>query len=312
MPYDNVIDRTNAGALIPEDVSREIWQLMPEKSAALARFRTVRMSRKQQRLPVLSVLPVAYWVNGDTGLKQTSEQNWANKYLDAEELAVIVPIPEAVLDDQDYDIWGEIKPRVAEAIALALDSAVFIGTNKPASWPSAIVTAATAAANTVARGTTAAAAGGVAGDINLLMQTVEADGFEVDGFVARKSMKGVLRGARATDGQKLIDISTTEIEGAPVQYTTNAVWPAPATGAAEMIAGDWSHGIIGVRQDITYKMLDQAVIQDNTGAIIYNLPQQDMIAMRAVFRVAFQVPNPVSIDRPVEAQRYPFAVLTQP
>jgi HK97 family phage major capsid protein len=312
VPYDNVIDRTNAGALIPEDVSREIWQLMPEKSAALARFRTVRMSRKQQRLPVLSVLPVAYWVNGDTGLKQTSEQNWANKYLDAEELAVIVPIPEAVLDDQDYDIWGEIKPRVAEAIALALDSAVFIGTNKPASWPSAIVTAATAAANTVARGTTAAAAGGVAGDINLLMQTVEADGFEADGFVARKSMKGVLRGARATDGQKLIDISTTEIEGAPVQYTTNAVWPAPATGAAEMIAGDWSHGIIGVRQDITYKMLDQAVIQDNTGAIIYNLPQQDMIAMRAVFRVAFQVPNPVSIDRPVEAQRYPFAVLTQP
>jgi hypothetical protein len=79
-----------------------------------------------------------------------------------------------------------------------------------------------------------------------------------------------------------------------------------------MIAGDWSQGILGVRQDITYKILDQAVIQDNTGAIIYNLAQQDMVAMRVVARYAFQVSNTINYDQPVEAQRSPWGVLLSP
>jgi hypothetical protein len=36
--------------------------------------------------------------------------------------------------------------------------------------------------------------------------------------------------------------------------------------AAPPLAGDFSLGIIGVRQDLTYKVLEQAVIRDNSGA----------------------------------------------
>jgi len=82
-------------------------------------------------------------------------------------------------------------------------------------------------------------------------------------------------------------------------------------GQVEAVTGDFSQDILGVRQDMTFKMLDQSVIQDNTGAIIYNLSQQDLVAMRVVCRYAWQVPNPVSRLQATEASRYPFGVLLQ-
>ena len=94
---NNMIDRSGAEALIPEEASREIIQGVPKYSAIMQlATKAPNMSRKQRRVPVLSTLPTAYFVDGDTGLKQTSEQAWANKYFNAEELAVIIPIPEAV------------------------------------------------------------------------------------------------------------------------------------------------------------------------------------------------------------------------
>ena len=55
---------------------------------------------------MLSALAQAYWVNGDTGLKQTTEEAWAGVTLTAEEVAAIVPVPEAVVDDSAIDAVG--------------------------------------------------------------------------------------------------------------------------------------------------------------------------------------------------------------
>ena len=314
MPYNNIISRTDAASLIPEDVTREVIAGVESQSAVMQRFRRLpNLSRAQQRMPVLSVLPTAYFVNGDTGLKQTTEVNWANKYLDVEELAAIVPIPQNVLDDADYDIWGEVRPLLEAEIGRVLDAAVFFGVNKPAAWPSAIVPAAVAAANVVARGTNAAAAGGLAGDVSDVMALAEEDGFPVTGFVANLTMKGRLRKARGTTGERFAEIGAggLEVEGLPVTYAMDGLWPT-GLSAAELIAGDFRQGIFAVRKDMTFDIFREGVIQDNTGAIIYNLLQQDMAAMRVTFRCAFQVPNPITYNQPTEASRYPFAVLRSP
>ena len=239
MPYDSLIDRTDVGALIPEDVSRTIIQGLPAASVALTSFRRATMTRAQQRLPVLSVLPVAYWVDGDTGSKQTTEQHWANKYLDARELAVIVPIPQAVLDDVDFDIWGEVRPRLVEAFGVKIDAAAIFGTDKPAGWPDSIVEAAVAAGNVVEVGESA---GDIAADVNLVMGKVEEDGFDVSGFWARRAMKAAFRGLRDDNGQPIFQPSLTAgtpgtLYGESILYPTNGAWDATQ---ADLIAGDVS------------------------------------------------------------------------
>jgi HK97 family phage major capsid protein len=307
VPFNNVISRADVESFIPEDVATEVLQAAVQSSAALSLFPTVPMSSKTRRMPVLSALPVAYFVNGDTGLKQTTEMAWGGKYLEAEEIAVIVPVPEAVLDDADFDIWGQVQPRLAEAVGRTLDAAIFLGTNKPATWPTGIVPAAIAAGNLYERGTNAAAAGGIAADVSALFSTVESDGYVVSGLVANGTYRGFLRNARDANGVLLSEVAGGTIYGVPIQYAMTGLWPAAAT--AEAIAGDFSQGILGIRQDLTYKLLDQAVITDDTGLVIYNLPQQDMVALRVVARYGFQVANAMTWENTNDATRYPWAVM---
>lgn len=313
MPYDSIISRTDAAAMIPEQVSNEMLKNLAYSSAALALSRRTTMSTAQTRMPVLAALPTAYFVNGDTGLKQTTEVAWANKFLNVEEIAAIVPIPENVLDDAAFDIWGNVRPLLEQAAGRTLDAAVFFGVNKPSSWPDDIATAAAAAGNTVDRGTNLAATGGLAGDISDVMATVEADGYSVTGIVTQRSYLGRFRQVRSTQGERLLDVDLNGqmVEGAKYQISMDGLWPT-GSNSAELFAGDFSNSIVAVRKDFTYKLLDQAVIQDNTGAIVYNLAQQDMVAIRLTFRVAWQVANVINYQQPTEASRYPFAILVTP
>jgi len=315
VPYNNLISRTDAAALIPESVSQAMITNLTAESAALSLSTNIPVSSAQTRLPVLSALPTAYFVSGDTGIKQTTEVNWANKYLNIEELAAIVPIPEAVLDDTGFDVWGSIQPLLEGAIARALDAAILFGANKPASWPTDIVASSVAAGNTRTRGTATAAQGGIAEDFNALFGAVESDGFMVNGVVAKTSYKAFLRGARGTDGQALADLSGGTLYGEPLSIVAPGLWPTGATPPglyAEAIAGDWTQSVVGVRQDFTYKLLDQAVLTDAANVIQYNLAQQDMVAMRVVFRVGWQVANVVNYEGANNATQFPFGVMRSP
>jgi HK97 family phage major capsid protein len=214
----------------------------------------------------------------------------------------------------DQDIWDTSEPFIREAFARALDSAVFFGTNAPASFPQNILAATIAAGNTVTEGTATAAAGGYMGDLDNLIGAVEEDGFDVTGFVAARGARRKLRAARDTQGRKLdvgrVNGELNTLDGAPIVYPMRGLWAT--NGAAgtnvRMFAGDFQNEyVVGVRRDISMKLLDQAVIQDNTGAIVYNLAQQDMVAMRYTFRVGWQIANTLNNDNPDSATRYPAA-----
>jgi HK97 family phage major capsid protein len=316
MPYNNVTSRTDVETQIPDEVSRAMLGAATEQSAVLQMFRRIPVARTAVRFPVLSALPVAYWVNGDTGLKQTTEMAWGQKSLTIEEIATIMPVPENVFDDMQGNIWDEADPYLREAFARTLDSAVFFGINAPSSFPLNIRAAAAAAGNNVTEGASAVAAGGYFGDLDNLLANVEEDGFNVTGFAADLSVKRKLRAARNTTGERMDQGRITgdlgSLDGSPITYPMSGLWPTGGAAGANtrMFAGDWaSQFVVGVRQDITFKVLDQAVIQDAAGAIMFNLAQQDMIALRLKFRVGWQVANTINQRRPNEAARYPAAAL---
>ena len=291
----NIIDRARAEALIQEQVVSTIFQDAPKQSVFMSLARKLpNMTSKQTRIPVLDMLPVAYWVNGDTGFKQTSQQAWDNVYLTAAELAVIVPIPEAVLDDADFDILGEVTPRVNEAIGARVDAAVLFGTNRPTEWQNDIITMARQAGNNVSGG--AVTYDTLLGE-NGVISKVEESGHMVNGAIASMAMRGKLRGIKNTSGTPLFKSDmqgSTQyaLDGAPLYFPQNGAFDA---SIAQMIVGDWSQAVYSIRQDVTTKILDQGVIQDpNTKQIIYNLAQQDMIALRVVFRMGWALPNPAT------------------
>lgn len=309
MPYNSLVSRTDTAALVPEEVSTAMLTSLSAQSAVLELGQRIPLSRNQTRFPVLSALPTAYFVGGDTGLKQTTKAAWDDKFMYVEEIATIVPIPEAVLDDAGFDVWGSIQPLMEAAIARTLDAAVVFGTNAPTTWATEgnLVGKAVAAGNVVARGTNDAAAGGLHGDLSDLVGTLEADGYVPNGAVGNITLKSRLRGVRDLNGQTLAlpaDIPTPN-------YSLSGLWPT-GVNAAEMLTGDFSKLVVGVRQDMTYKLITEGVITDNSGAIIYNLPQQDMVALRLVFRAAYAVANPINYQEETEADRSPFAVLRSP
>lgn len=301
------INRTGAEALVPTQTAGEIFSGIAQQSAVLRMARRLpNMTSKMLKLPVLNSLPSAYFVEGDEGLKQTTNVEWTGKNITAEEIAVIVPVPDAVLSDSEFDVWAQIQPLIAQAFGKKIDQAILYGLDKPASWPEGILTGAETATATL----TATEDGyqDIMGEGGLI-DLVEKSGYMVTGYVGAMNSRAYLRGIRAQDGMPIFrggmnTGSAYMLDGAPIEFPTNG---AVDGTKSLLIAGDWSQLCYAIRQDLTVTKSNQAVITDADGKVIQNFYQQDMTALRFVMRLGWQLPNPVGAVG--GETRYPFAVL---
>ena len=294
------IDKTNVEALIDTQVANEIFEGVVKESKALSMFRRLpNMTSDKTKLRVLDSLPIAYFVDESTnnGRKNLTKMAWNNKYINAAELAVIVPIKENVLNDTSIDIWAEVKPRIVEAFGKKIDNAIFNGTDKPADWRAGLIPSIVTAGAEVNEGDN------LYSDINDVMTKVEESGYNVTGLLGGVGLKGKFRMLTDTTGQP---IKGTEIDSLPKAFLDNGAWDKTKS---VLIAGDFSQAVYAIRQDVTYKVLTEAVIQDpSTGDILYNLAQDDMVALRVVMRLGWEIPNPVNALNET-TKRFPFANL---
>lgn len=294
------IDKTNVEALIDTQVANEIFEGVVRESKALSMFRRLpNMTSDKTKLRVLDSLPIAYFVDESTnnGRKNLTKMAWDKKYINAAELAVIVPIKENVLNDTSIDIWSEVKPRIVEAFGKKIDNAIFNGTDKPADWRAGLIPSIVTAGAEVTEGDN------LYSDINDVMTKVEESGYNVTGLLGGVGLKGKFRMLTDTTGQP---IKGTEIDSLPKAFLDNGAWDKTKS---VLIAGDFSQAVYAIRQDVTYKVLTEAVIQDpSNGDILYNLAQDDMVALRVVMRLGWEIPNPVNALNET-AKRFPFANL---
>lgn len=303
-----IVSRENAEALISPEESNKIIQSVVEQSVALRMMtRLPNMATGTREYPIMDSYPMAGFVDGDTGLKMTTNMEWKKDKIVAGEIAAIVAVPDNVAADSDYDIFGQLRPRLEEAAGRVADSAIFFGTNKPSAWRDGLVNSAISAGNAVTA--TSDIYADIFGEGGLIAK-VEEDGYFADGIISSIQMRAKLRGL--TDASKRPLFLENMHQGA--QYTLGGMgMDFPRNGAwdnekALMVTGDWKQAVYAIRQDVTFKIFDSGVITDDDGKVIYNLMQNDMKAIRMVIRLGWQILNPINAINPDGSTRFPFAV----
>lgn len=300
------ITKSNVEQLLETEVSAEIMEGVVKNSAALSMFRRLpNLSTSQLKIRVLDALPLAYWVNEKTnnGRKRLTQAAWDNVFLNVEELAVIVPIKENLFNDladgSGIDVWSELRPRVIEAMYKKVDEAIFTGTDKPDSWRADIIS------SVIAAGATVTESGSLYKDISNAMGFVEESDYEPNGLLGGLGLKAKFRNEFLdSTGQPLQSSDVTALRR---NYISNGAWDK---SKATMIIGDFSQAVYAIRQDITVKVLTEGVIQDpDTNEILYNLAQDDMIALRFVFRLGWALPQAVTLQTPDSGIAFPFAAV---
>ena len=300
MPTITGITNDDVKALEEVQVVNEIFEGTIRDSKALQLFKRLpNMSSKQTKLRILDSLPIAYFVDEteNNGRKNITKQAWENKYITAAEIAVIVPIKENDLADSDVDLWAQIRPRISEAFARKIDSAMLTGVGKPNDWRKGLIP------SIIEVGKEVNETGELYKDIDAVMAKVEESGYDVSGLVGGVGLKSKFRLMTDTTGQPL---NTTEIGSLTRTFVNNGTWDKTKS---TLIAGDFSQAVYSIRQDLTFKLLTEGIIQDpDTGDILYNLAQEDMVALRCVMRLGWEIPNPVNAEDETES-RFPFASL---
>lgn len=295
IPGTDFIDRNSAHALIPPEISREIIQGATKYSVGLQIFRRARnMMRDELLMPALSMLPQGGWLNSDNAIKPLTSQAWEMVEMYAEEYAARVVIPDNIREDADYDMWGEILPRLQEVYGKAFDQAVFMGIDKPRRFRSDLVTACINAGAVVPSTTN------INSDINNALSLVEQSGYNPTALVAGVGMKAKFRMNVDSVGQP---IWFPFIEQLNKYYLDNGAWDDTR---ALMIVGDFSQAIYSVREDMSVKISADATTNMSDG--LHSMFDEDSQVMRTKWRIGFAIPNPVNILNN-SANRFPFAII---
>jgi HK97 family phage major capsid protein len=284
--------------VIPIEFSTQIIEEAVQQSAVLSLGNLIPMGTSVNEMPVPKTLPKAAFVSAPGGRKPYTELMLETLTLKAEEVAAVTAIPDQFLEDSAINLWNWVRPRLAEAIAIAVDDAILFGVGAPTSFPPGGVIA--------ANYSTAVAGGTDAVDtVNRAMGAVEGRGLAVTGHAADLVVKAALRGVRDETGALLLGTEQVGQVQRPTLYGVPITYQSWSRTNPDFITGAWSYLLIGVRQDIRYNMDPSAVIVNADGTVAISGFQDNVSPLKVWARFACAIVRPVTVRTPAGAA--PFA-----
>ncbi|NFF80167.1 phage major capsid protein [Clostridium botulinum] len=279
---DTTFLKDNLTGTVPVEIAKEVIKNIIDQASILKVCKHESMTSDTKTLPQLTDSGSASWVK-EGEMIGTTLPKFAYPQLKACKLAVIVPVTNEKNNDSIINVMHEIKQAMADAFARAIDQAMILGIDSPFSTNliSAIGSQKIIATDRLDT------------DLSNAMGLVEDNKYNCSNILMGTSQKKVLR-ALSNDSKYKGAITLTAAYDTPIEFVRNF-----DDKKSLAITGDFSKAIIGTRESIDYKVLDQATIKSGDTEI--NLAQQDMIAIKATMRLGFVVVDPKAFSMVVGA-----------
>ena len=285
----------NFSGVIPDEFSAQIIQEAIQQSIVLQLGNILPMGTAITDLPVPKTLPVASFTGAPGSKKPWTDIMLEPKSVHAEEVAAITAIPDAYLEDSTINLWAWVRPRLAEAIAVAIDNAVLFGIGAPATFPSPGQGGLTNNLYSQLIGPDGLDA---VDGVNQAMAFVEGQGIAVTGHAADLVTKSVLRGVRDANGALLLGTDQTEGRQVPTMYGVPIVYQPWSSLTLDFITGGWQNLVVGLRQDIRYNLDPSGVVTGAGGQVIVSGFESNTTPLKVWARVGAVIINPVTVKTP--------------
>lgn len=275
---------TGVSALLPKEVSSEIWANAVNDSLIMRTARRINLPGSGVTIPLITGDVTANWVN-ETDEKPVSDATISNKSITPYKLAVIETFSNEFRRDLP-GLYAELARRLPYALGRKFDSTILNGTAPGSNFD-------------VLSGSTAVALDSTdtIGDLATALTTVGSAGGDISHWLVAPQAEGTIMTAKDGAGNYafLRDARTDtgaigSIFGRDVLKSAS-VYDNPATGPDVVgFAGDFANSAIwGSVEGIKVSISDQATV--NKGGTQLNLWQRNMFAVLAEIEVGFVVRN---------------------
>lgn len=269
----------NVGALLPREVSSEIWSTAVEESVVMRASRRINLPGSGLTIPIITGDAEADWV-AETDEKPVSQSAVSNKSMTGYKLAVIETFSEEFRRDLPA-LYSELARRLPAALGRKFDQTVLHG-EAPGSNFDVLSGSASVTVDST----------DTVGDLIGALSTVGAAGGDLSHWLLSPQAEGLVMTAKDAQGNyallRDVQSSTGNIGSLFGREALKSRAVFDSASSTIGYAGDFANSAIyGVVEDVRVKISDSATVNKNGTQI--NLWQRNMFAILAEVEVGFIV-----------------------